>query len=120
MFVFHVATVADWRAAEHAGAYTTSTAGRTLQQEGFIHLSRDSQVAAVLARYYEDVNEPLTVLVVDTALLAAPWQFETVPGIDLSFPHLYGPLNCGAVIETRPVTRAADGRWQSPTLPASI
>lgn len=120
MFVFHIATEADWRAARLAGAYTTSTVGLTLEQEGFIHLSRDSQAAAVLSRYYSDVHEALTLLVVDTELLTAPWQFDKIPGAELSFPHVYGPLNCSAVVEAQPLMRGAAGQWQLPTLPASI
>ena len=37
--IFHVATAADWRAAETTGAYRLSTRDRTLEDEGFIHCS---------------------------------------------------------------------------------
>ena len=63
--IFHVATAADWAAAQATGAYTTSTHGRTLAEEGFIHASRPEQVQPVLDRWYADVAEPLVLLVVD-------------------------------------------------------
>lgn len=120
MLIFHIATAADWQAAEVSGSYTTSTRGVTLEQEGFIHLSRDSQAATVSSKYYADVTEPLTLLMVDTALLTSPWQFDNVPGALRSFPHIYGPLNPNAVVETTPLTKDASGAWVFPTLPASI
>lgn len=119
MLIFHIATDADWRAAKASGAYTTSTLGVTLEQEGFLHCSRDSQAGRVLARYYAGVQEPLTLLTVDTNLLTSPWQLDDVPGADLSFPHIYGPLNPGAVVDTTPLTKDRTGEWELPTLPAS-
>lgn len=119
MLIFHIATEADWQAAEASGAYTTSTLGVTLEQEGYIHFSRDSQAGMVLDNYYADVTEPLTLLTVDTKFLTSSWQFDDVPGAELSFPHIYGPLNPDAVVEVTPLTKDAAGVWELPTLPAS-
>jgi uncharacterized protein (DUF952 family) len=119
VLIFHVATDADWQAAIVSGAYTTSTLGVTLDREGFLHCSRDSQAGRVLAKYYRDVTEPLTLLTVDTDLLTAPWQFDDVPGAELSFPHIYGPLNPDAVVEETPLAKGVSGEWELPTLPAS-
>ncbi len=119
MLIFHIASDAEWRAAQATGSYTTSTLGVTLEEEGFIHLSRDSQAAAVLAKYYADVTDPLTLLTIDTDLVTSPWQFDDVPGAELSFPHIYGPLEPVAVVAATPLTRDAAGVWQLPTIPAS-
>ncbi len=119
MLIFHIATDADWQAAQASGAYTTSTIGVTLEQEGFIHLSRDSQAPGVLARYYAAVSGPLVLLTVDTDRLESPWQLDDVPGAELSFPHIYGPLNPEAVIEATPLAKDAAGAWVLPTIPAS-
>ena len=99
MHVFHIATVAEWDAAQASGAYTTSTRGRTLEQEGFLHASRADQVEGVRTRYYADVGEPLLLLTIDTDLLTSPWQEDPVG--DDTYPHIYGPLNPDAVIATR-------------------
>ncbi|MDQ3156213.1 MAG: DUF952 domain-containing protein [Actinomycetota bacterium] len=117
MLIFHIATDADWQAARASGSYTTSTLGVTLEQEGFLHCSRDSQAARVLAKYYADVSEPLMLLTVDTNLLTSPWQLDPVPGAELSFPHIYGPLNPSAVVDTTPLTKNAAGEWELPELP---
>ncbi len=120
MLIFHVARVADWAAAKASGEYTTSTIGVSLEQEGFIHLSRDTQAGAVLRRYYADVTEPLILLTVDTNKLTSPWQFDDVPGAPQSFPHIYGPLNPSAVVDATPLVKDQSGSWVLPTIPASI
>ncbi len=102
MRIFHVATRADWESAVVAGRYATSTRGRTLAEEGFIHASRGDQWQGVRARYYADVAEPLVLLVIDTDLLTAPVVDEEVPGGE-SFPHVYGPIEASAVVQTIPL-----------------
>ena len=51
------------------------------------------------SRYYADVGEPLLLLTIDTDLLTSPWQEDPVG--DDTYPHIYGPLNPDAVVETR-------------------
>jgi uncharacterized protein (DUF952 family) len=99
MRIFHVATRADWRAARDGGSYATSTRGRTLAQEGFIHAARRDQVSQVLAAFYSDVEEPLVVLEIETDLLDAEWREDQVG--DQTFPHVYGPINANAVVGVR-------------------
>ena len=97
MRIFHLALPHEWAAAVEAGAYTMSTRGITLEQEGFIHCSREDQVEPVRSRYYSDVDE-LLLLTIDTDLLTSPWQVDEVPG-DETFPHIYGALNLEAVVD---------------------
>ncbi len=106
MQIFHIATAADWRTAQRSGAYTTSTRGRTLEEEGFIHCSRADQVERVRRDYYADVDEPLVLLTIDTDRLTVPWREDPV-GTD-TYPHLYGPLAPSAVVRAQPLDR--DGR----------
>lgn len=104
MQVFHVATLADWEDAQGAGAYTTSTYGVTLEQEGFLHCSHAHQWPGVLARFYADVTEPLVLLVIDTDRVDVPLVEEPpAPGVTETFPHLYGALDPAAVVEVRPL-----------------
>jgi uncharacterized protein (DUF952 family) len=104
--VFHIASVADWAAAQETGRYTTSTRGRTLAEEGFIHASRAEQWRAVRDRFYGDVIEPLLLLEIDTDLLDVPLVEEEVPGTGETFPHLYGPLSTAAVLRAVPLAVA--------------
>lgn len=100
--IFHIATAADWESAERVGLYTTSTLGRSLAEEGFIHASRGDQWSGVRERFYADVREPLVLLVIDTDLLDVPVVEEAAPGGE-TFPHLYGPLATAAVVEVVPL-----------------
>ena len=102
MLVHHVATESDWTAAQGSGAYTTSTRGVSLEQEGFLHASRADQVGDVYDRYYADADEPLVLLTIDTDLLDVPWREDPVG--DDAYPHIYGPLSPAAVIEVRPLS----------------
>ncbi|GAB3764438.1 glutathione S-transferase [Nocardioides ginsengisegetis] len=107
MRIYHVATLADWEAAQTSGAYTTSTRGVTLEQEGYIHASREDQWRGVYERYYADVTEPLVLLVVDTDLLSSPVVEEVpAPGMTETYPHVYGPIDPAAVVEVRPADPA--------------
>jgi uncharacterized protein (DUF952 family) len=102
--IFHIATAADWAEAQRTGAYTTSTRGVTLEQEGYLHASRADQWQAVRERYYADVDEPLVLLEVDTDLLDVPWVEELpAPGARETFPHVYGPLSPSAVVAVMPL-----------------
>jgi uncharacterized protein (DUF952 family) len=103
--IFHIATAADWSAAEQSGSYTTSTLGRSLEQEGFLHACRREQLAAVFDRYYRGAGDPLVLLTIETDRLDVPWQEDQV-GAE-TFPHVYGPLSPAAVAEVSPVD--ADG-----------
>ncbi|WP_139980819.1 DUF952 domain-containing protein [Nocardioides litoris] len=120
MRIFHIATVADWDAARATGRYTTSTRGRTLAEEGFIHASRGDQWQAVRERWYAGVEEPLVLLVVDPELLTSPVIEEEVPGGEV-FPHVYGPIDVAAVVRTIPLDDAAPAPQPAavPTDPAA-
>ncbi len=99
MRIFHIATQADWDAAQESGAYTTSSYGVTLADEGFIHASRADQWEGVRERYYSDVAEPLVLLEIDTDMLDVPLVEEPpAPGIGETYPHIYGPLKTAAVV----------------------
>jgi uncharacterized protein (DUF952 family) len=102
--IFHIATAADWRRTLETGSYTTSTVGRTLEQEGFIHASRRDQVPGVFDRYYAGLGEHLVLLTIDPARLAeAEVRVEAVG--DDSYPHVYGPINRSAVVDVVPLDR---------------
>jgi len=97
--IFHIATLADWQAAQAVGAYTTSTRGVTLAEEGYIHASRADQWEGVRATFYADVTEPLVLLEIDTDLLDVPVVEEApAPGLTETFPHVYGAVAVSAVV----------------------
>jgi len=103
MRIFHIATVADWELAQESGAYVTSTRGRSLEEEGFLHAAHRAQVQGVFQRYYQDVREPLVLLTIDTERLWVPCREDEVG--DEFFPHIYGPLAPRAVVDVQPLNR---------------
>lgn len=120
--IFHLALASEWAAAQRSGAYTTSTLGRSLAEEGFIHASRADQWTDVRERFYAEVTEPLVLLHIDTDLLDVPVVEEPpAPGVTETFPHIYGRLPVSAVVKAIPL----DGTTPPPaalsaTVPATV
>jgi uncharacterized protein (DUF952 family) len=115
--IYHVALASDWDGALEAGEYRVSTVGRTLEDEGFIHASTGSQVRGVVDAHYAGVAEQLVLLTIDERRLTVPLQWDAVPGSPEPFPHLYGPLDVGAVVLATPLLRDGQGRLELPELP---
>ena len=105
--IFHIATRADWDETLRTGTYATSTVGRTLTEEGFIHASRREQVAGVFERYYRPLGKPLVLLTIDPSRLTDA-EVRVEPVGDDTYPHVYGPINRAAVVGVEPLDR--DGR----------
>ncbi|MGV9272860.1 DUF952 domain-containing protein [Streptomyces griseosporeus] len=102
--ILHLTEHSLWEAARAQGAYTMSTRGRTLDEEGFIHCSTRAQLPAVARFLYGSYDGPdeLVVLVIDTERLDAPVRYEApAPGAE-AFPHVYGPIPVSAVVGTEP------------------
>ncbi len=112
-FIYHIATSSEWAQAQAAGEYTTSTLGRTLAEEGFIHCSAADQVAGVANMFYQGLPD-LLVLVIDTGRVGPEIRLEQLAGSAEPFPHIYGPLNVDAVVETRRFGPGPDGRFSFP------
>lgn len=112
MLIFHIATLADWEHARRTGRYTTSTLGRSLEQEGLIHAARREQVRGVFTRYYADAGQRLVLLMIDTAKLDSRWSEDAVG--EETYPHIHGPLNTSAVKDVIPLDAAGNTpSWRS-------
>ncbi|MFJ5775814.1 DUF952 domain-containing protein [Streptomyces sp. NPDC093094] len=102
--VLHITERSLWDAARERGAYTMSTRGRTLEEEGFVHCSTREQLPKVAAFLYGSYDGPgeLVVLVIDPARLDVPLKYEAPePGAE-EFPHVYGPIPVDAVVAVEP------------------
>lgn len=76
----------------------------SLEEEGFIHASRANQWEGVRRTFYADVTEPLVLLEIDTDLLGVPVVEEPpAPGVEETFPHVYGAIAPSAVVAVRPL-----------------
>ncbi|MCM3883450.1 DUF952 domain-containing protein [Frankia sp. R82] len=106
-----------------AAAYRPASLGA----EGFIHFSTPAQVVATANRYYRG-RDDLLLVVVDPRRLTAPLRWEppappasaavaarTGPAAaDTRFPHLYGPIDAGAVAVVVPFPPERDGTFRMP------
>jgi glutathione S-transferase len=113
-WLYHIATAPDWDRARQEGEYRTSTRGRSLSEEGFIHASTAGQVLPVANAVYLDEQQDLVLLVLDISRLAAEIRYEPVPGWADPFPHIYGPLDVTAVVRAVPLERDAAGSFGWP------
>lgn len=95
--IYHVITEAAWNAQQQADAIEVAS----LQTEGFIHCCTNEQVAGVLFRYFKD-QTGLLILTIDEQKLIPELKFEKSTNDEL-FPHVYGPINKGAILGANPI-----------------
>jgi uncharacterized protein (DUF952 family)/RimJ/RimL family protein N-acetyltransferase len=101
-WLVHICRQSDWQEAQKLGRYVPDSLGR----EGFIHLSRPSQVIEVANRFYRGVSELLLLWIYPQALKAEV-RWEAADG--QVFPHLYGELNLEAILRAAPFAADKDG-----------
>lgn len=103
--ILHLALRHDWDAACASDSYPWSTRGLTLDEVGYVHCSFEHQWRGVRERFYADLrDDELILLVVDETRLSSPVVVERLDGAPDDFPHVYGPLEIAAVVDTRPVS----------------
>ena len=116
--IFHITTPTAWGDAQKLGDYRAES----LETEGFIHCSTQSQVLPVAENYYQG-QTGLIVLAIEPTLLSAALKWEPpsggapppgVPAGDL-FPHIYGPINLNAVIKVIDLESKPDGVFRLPS-----
>lgn len=118
VLIHHIATAADWAAAQAAGDYRPAS----LDSEGFVHASTPAQLLATANAYFRG-RADLVLLDLDEARLPdvryeAPAPPPGVmPAPDRAaqrFPHIYGAIPLDAVLAARPWPPGADGRFTLP------
>ena len=100
--IFHVASPEDAALASDNRAYHTAS----LEAEGFIHCCTAEQLPGVLQRYYADIKEVVLLSLNSEALTSELVMENTVGGTEL-FPHVYGKINSEAILQAKPLGRAA-------------
>ena len=107
-FIGHICTCHSWEEAQTQGDYRAPS----LETEGFIHCSQPDQVLTVANHLYQETPD-LVILWIDPQKVENEINYE--PGSDKpleTFPHIYGPLNLGAVIAVYDFMPASDGVYQ--------
>jgi uncharacterized protein (DUF952 family) len=107
--IYKVLSKAALAEAKAKGRFEGSNADR---RDGFIHLSAADQLEGTLATHF--AGEPdLVLLAVESASLGERLQWEPSRG-GAVFPHLYGPLDLGALSWEEPLILGADGGHRLP------
>jgi uncharacterized protein (DUF952 family) len=102
---FHLIPIEIWTEADPASPLVRES----LAGEGFIHCTDGAAaLIATAERHYRDDPRPFLALTVDLDALTSPWRFDD-PG--KPYPHIYGPIDRGAITGISKVTRDSDGRF---------
>ena len=116
--IYHLTSRQAWREAQQRGEYRAES----LESEGFIHCSTQSQLLPVAEKFYKG-QQGIVLLAIDTALLTSELRWEPpsggtpppgVPEGDL-FPHIYGPINLDAVVRVYDLEAHPDGSYRLPS-----
>ena len=79
------------------------------EQGGFVHCTDgDAAMVEVANRFYALDSRSFLVLTVDLDRTGSPWRFDD---LGHRYPHVYGPIDPSAILETRRLRRDRDGRF---------
>ena len=116
--IFHITSRQAWQEAQQRGEYRADS----LESEGFIHCSTETQILPVAEKYYGG-QSGLVLLKIDPTRLVSELRWEPPsggsppPGVPEGdfFPHVYGPINLDAVVKVYDLEANPDGSYKSPT-----
>jgi uncharacterized protein (DUF952 family) len=104
----HLVPEAAWEARDPASPYLPAA----YRDDGFVHCTDgDAEMVAVANRFYRDVPGAFLLLTLDLELTGSPWRFDDP---DRRYPHVYGPIAPGSVLEVRRMLRDPDGTFLAP------
>ena len=98
--IYHITTNENWSLAVGKGLYDFCA----LKTEGFIHCSTFSQVVATANRFFKEADN-LIVLELKSDEIHSEIRFENLQVGDEKFPHIYGPVELGAVVGIYKLTK---------------
>lgn len=105
-YIVHICAREAWKVAQGLGEYRAAS----LESEGFIHFSQPEQAVNTANRYYAGRHD-LMLLWINPQALTAELRWEASHGEP--YPHLYGPLNLGAVTQVTAFPPDAEGVFRS-------
>jgi uncharacterized protein (DUF952 family) len=109
--IYKICPALAWREAERRGVYRGSADDA---RDGFIHFSTASQVMETAKKHFFGQAD-LLLVAVDADMLGEALRWERSRNDEL-FPHLYGDLDLGAVIEVRDILTRSDGTHDIPEI----
>jgi uncharacterized protein (DUF952 family) len=117
--IYHLTSRQDWSQAQKRGEYLAES----LENEGFIHCSTETQVLPVANTFYKG-QQDIVLLAINPSLLTSELRWEPpsggappagVPAGD-AFPHVYGPMNLDAIVNVYHLESNPDGSYKLPLL----
>lgn len=105
----HLVEADTWAGHDPAGDFAPDS----LARDGFVHCAKPGQVSAVASTVF-DQTATLRGLVLDPRALTNEIRYEPVGGDH--YPHVYGPLDAAAVIETLEIPNGDTGFERPPGL----
>ncbi|MBD2504000.1 DUF952 domain-containing protein [Anabaena azotica] len=105
--IIHITKRQQWEEAKNIGIYRA----KSLDNEGFIHCSKATQITKVANRFFRNQTE-LVLLFIDADKVKAEIRYEMADG-EL-FPHIYGELNVDAVYQVIAFEAGEDGLFELP------
>lgn len=109
--IYHIAQNSDWNEAINAGIYLCDS----LESEGFIHCSTESQVENTANRVFAGQMD-LLLLQIDETSLIPPLVYEAAKDLPETFPHIYGPINLEAITRAEKFLPGIDQKFTIPQL----
>ena len=115
--IYHLTSRQAWHETQQRGDYRADS----LESEGFIHCSTETQILPVAETYYKG-QSGLILLKVDPSLLSSELRWEPPsggsppPGVPEGelFPHVYGPINLDAIVNVYDLDAGPDGSYKTP------
>lgn len=109
MKLLHISTPDQLDEARSQGEYLDPS----LDTEGFIHLSTPEQILIPANERYAG-QSGLILLVIEGDRLSSRLVFEDSYGSGIDFPHVYGPINLDAIVDSVEFPANADGMFDLP------
>ena len=108
--IYHMTPLTLWEEQRASPSFVPPSLG----DEGFIHCTAEpDRLLLVANRFYRDVSDAFIIVWIVPERLAAELRWEYADGH--LFPHIYGPLNKGAVEQIVEFPRLADGSFRLPS-----
>jgi len=109
--IYKICPASAWREAERRGVFRASADD---VRDGFIHFSDASQIAETARKHFFG-QAGLFLIAVDADALGKALRWERSRNEEL-FPHLYGELDLGAVVNVFSMQVRSDGFHELPEL----
>ena len=114
--IYHLTSRQAWGEAQQRGEYRAES----LESEGFIHCSTETQILPVANTFYKG-QQDILLLEIDPSRLTSELRPEppsggAPPGVTEGdvFPHIYGPINLDAIAKVYDLEAHPDGSYKLP------